>query len=339
MLNFEFDIAISLCKQDVDFAKKLVSNINPGLKVFFYENNQEHIISKSGPEVFGKIFKEKSRVVVILSRDEWSDSYYTDIERNAIIDRTSVKNQGYNFLMVIPMIPGQIPSWYPSTRIYTDPRKFSIEQIARFIEFKVTDEGGEVKPVTLEERYKQLNRNYLEKERIVLLQVKPEAIEAGKVEIESLKSIFNAKIKVLEHPLLGETSHFLFSGHISNAKFSINDFQLTCSIENPDNEGVRVVTTQDFFVIIKLRQLFGQDNSEKVLSERKLLFYYTEYLQGWATPFTHSQTTQHEIPVLFKSRDSQMRYELTKPISSAELVDAHFQLLLKYASERISKYL
>ncbi len=119
MLNFEFDIAISLCKQDVDFAKKLVSNINPGLKVFFYKNNQEHIISKSGPEVFGKIFKEKSRVVVILSRDEWSDSYYTDIERNAIIDRTSVKHQGYNFLMVIPMIPRQIPSWYPSTRIDT----------------------------------------------------------------------------------------------------------------------------------------------------------------------------------------------------------------------------
>lgn len=133
MPNYDYDIAISLCKQDVDFGKKLVNNINPSLKVFFYENNQEDIISKSGPEVFSRIFKDKSRVVVILSRDEWSDSFYTDIERNAIIDRTSVKNEGYNFLMVIPMVPGQIPSWYPSTRIYADPRKFSVKQMARFI--------------------------------------------------------------------------------------------------------------------------------------------------------------------------------------------------------------
>ena len=117
MTDYKYDIAISLCKQDAVFAKKLVKALNPGLKIFFYEEKQEELISKSGPEVFAKIFKEQSRVVVILSRNEWSESYYTDIERSAIIDRTSVKNEGYNFLMVIPMEPGQIPSWYPSTRI------------------------------------------------------------------------------------------------------------------------------------------------------------------------------------------------------------------------------
>jgi len=131
---FNWDIAISLCKQDIDFAKKLVKAINPSLKVFFYEDRQEELISKSGPEAFAKTFKDESRVVVILSRDEWSKSFYTEIERNAIIDRTAVKNEGYQFLMVIPMVQGEIPSWYPSTQIYASPFRFTIEELAHFIE-------------------------------------------------------------------------------------------------------------------------------------------------------------------------------------------------------------
>lgn len=129
----KYDVAISLCKQDLEFAKKLIAQLNPGINVFLYEDKQEELISKSEPEEFAKVFKEEARVVVILSRKEWSESYYTDIERNAIIDRTSVKNEGYNFLLVIPLVPNEIPSWYPSTRIYIDPRRFSFEEMAKFI--------------------------------------------------------------------------------------------------------------------------------------------------------------------------------------------------------------
>jgi hypothetical protein len=76
---YEWDVAISLCKQDIEFARKLVKNLNPNLKVFFYEDRQEELISKSGPEKFAQIFKEQSRVVVVLSREEWGESFYTDI--------------------------------------------------------------------------------------------------------------------------------------------------------------------------------------------------------------------------------------------------------------------
>lgn len=72
--NYKYDVAFSLCKQDVEFAGKLIAQLNPSLKVFFYEQNQEELISKSGPEAFGKVFKEESRIVVILSRKEWGES-------------------------------------------------------------------------------------------------------------------------------------------------------------------------------------------------------------------------------------------------------------------------
>ena len=132
--TFRYDIAISLCKEDVGFADKLVRAINPNLKVFFYEHKQEELISKSGPEAFARVFKEESRVVVILSRKGWSETFYTEIERSAIMDRIK---SGYQFLMVIPMkqAQGETPPWYPETHIYASPFRFTIEQLAKFIEF------------------------------------------------------------------------------------------------------------------------------------------------------------------------------------------------------------
>ncbi len=91
-----YDIAISLCKQDVDFAKKLVNKLNPSLSVFFYEDKQEELVAKCGPEEFSRIFKLRSKVVVIISRKEWGESFYTQIEKSAILDR--LPQEGFVFL-------------------------------------------------------------------------------------------------------------------------------------------------------------------------------------------------------------------------------------------------
>ena len=190
----KYDIAISLCKQDVDFAKKLVSQLNPSLSVFFYENNQEELINKMGPEVFARTFKEQSRIVVILSRNEWSKTVYTEIEANAIIEKFS--KDGYGFLFVIPMEPNQIPAWYPSIRIYADPRRFTIEDLAKFIEFKVSEEGGNIKQLTVEDRYQNLLDKIDAKKYVIELQQNEEAIAQANNEIKILKDCFNQKIKL-----------------------------------------------------------------------------------------------------------------------------------------------
>ena len=48
--KYEWDIAISLCKEDIDFANKLVKAINPTLKVFFYEDSQPLIEIRKKPD-------------------------------------------------------------------------------------------------------------------------------------------------------------------------------------------------------------------------------------------------------------------------------------------------
>ncbi len=336
MHTFKYDIAFSLCKQDVDFARKLVVAINPSLKIFFYENNQEELVSKSGPVKFAKVFKEEARVVLILSRKEWSESFYTELEQNAIMDRIK---KGYNFLMVIPTEAGFAPEWYPTNRLYANPTIFTIEQLAKFIEFKVTEEGGAVKPITLEDRYEHLKNKLEEKKALVRLQQNIEAIAAAKEEIKKFKEAFNQKIKFLQTPLIGGTGHYLFSEYVSNAHCSLSGFLLECVIGDLENEGIRVVTTQDYQVTFQLFQVFGNENNRKLLAENYYRLYYSANIIGWATPFTYGQTTQKEVAVLFRNRDNRECYDLKNPINTSELVDFWFQELFKTASADVEKYL
>ncbi|MGH2611459.1 MAG: hypothetical protein ACRDFB_00245, partial [Rhabdochlamydiaceae bacterium] len=280
--KYNWDIAISLCKQDIDFAKKLVKAINPSLKVFFYEDSQEKLISKSGPVAFAKTFKDESRVVVILSRDEWSNSYYTEIERNAIIDRTAVKNEGYQFLMIIPMVQGETPPWYPSTQIYASPFRFSVEELAHFIEFKIAEEGGVIKTLTVEDRYQYLIDRIEEKKSIINLQHDKASIQSAREEMTILKDCFNKKSEFLRKSIVDEVLWKEFNENVNASYFGYGDYLLECKFILPDEMYNHIVTTQDFQVAFELYKTFGSDTNRKSLEVEQRVFYYTSELQSWA---------------------------------------------------------
>jgi hypothetical protein len=337
--KYKWDIAISLCKQDVDFARKLVKAINPSLNVFFYEDRQEDLISKSGPVEFAKTFKTDSRIVVILSRNEWSDSYYTDIERNAIIDRTAVKNEGYNFLMVIPMVQGEIPPWYPSTHIYASPFGFSIEELARFIEFKITEEGGVIKPLSLEDRYQNILDRVELKKSIINLQHQEKAIESVKDEMNKLGDCFNRKAEFLRKKIVDESFFTEFSGYFNKGNFALGDFHLECRFLNQADFYYQIKTTQDVIVKFELFKILGRGQERESLEVEERIFYYTPELQGWALRHLYEQTTKRELQVLFRNRDNSQFYDLTRVIQTDSLVDNWFQRLLSKSTEVIERYI
>lgn len=336
---FNWDIAISLCKQDIDFAKKLVKAINPSLKVFFYEDRQEELISKSGPEAFARKFKEESRVVVILSREEWGKSYYTEIERNAIIDRTAVKNEGYQFLIVIPLVQGEIPPWYPSTHIYASPFKFSIEELAHFIEFKVAEEGGVLKSLTLEDHYQNLLDRIEEKKAIINLQYDQVSIQCAKDEMTNLKNCFNNKSEFLSKSIVDEVSRFAFSDHTDNSYFGYGEYLLECKFKPNDKLNNQFLTTQDFLVSFELFKTFGSDENRKSVEKEERFFYYDSKLQGWALKHLFEQATEIERQVLFRNRDNSQFYNLVNPIGTATIVDNWFQKLMFYSTQKIERYI
>jgi hypothetical protein len=321
MQDYKYDIAISLCKQDVDFARKLIKALNPKLKKFFYEDRQEELINKSGPEEFSKIFKEESRVIVILSRNEWSESYYTDIEKNAIIDRTSVKNQGYSFLIVIPMEPGQAPSWYPTTRIYADPRKFDIELLAKFIEFKVADEGGTINPLTSEEYSEYFIDQLKEKREIVQLQNSSIAINKLGAEVEKIRALFNSKVEMFFSNNYGFSLKKKLFTPFSDAYFGINEYLLNFEIQNIDNLHPQVNTQ-----IVSVYMTLSKSNS--IIQSEQYKFYQSNKIYGWAIPQPYSGNNFFHLQHLFTEYGNGW-YDLKHPITSEELIDKWFILLWK----------
>jgi hypothetical protein len=337
--KYSWDIAISLCNQDIKFAKKLVKAINPSLKVFFYDDRQNELISKSGPVEFAKTFKEESRVVVILSRDEWSNSYYTDIERNAIIDRTAVKNEGYQFLMVIPMVQGEIPPWYPSTQIYANPFRFSIEELAHFIEFKVAEKGGIIKTLTIEDRYQNLIDKIESKKSIINLQQDEAAIKSARDEMAELKDCFNKKIEFLSKNIVDKVIYNQFYQLTNHSHFGIGNYILECQFLSPDQLAVLHFTTQEFCVTFELFEILENGKEKKSLEEEQRFFYYTPELQGWALPHLYTPTTRKECQVLFRTRDNSQYYDLTNPMRTDLLVDNWFQKLLSKSTKTIERYI
>lgn len=332
MDKYKYDLAVSLCKQDVEFARNLLSQINPNLKVFFYEDKQDVILTNSGPEVFAKAFKLESRIVMILARKEWSESFYTEIEKNAIIDRTSTN--GYSFLIVIPMEPNGSPPWYPSTRIYVSPTKFSVDQIAKFVEFKITEEGGVVKPVTLERIYEQIQHKIKAKQNLTALQESQEAIATARAEIEKFKNTFNTKADLLKSPLYASTSYSMFAGNSLRSEFNIGSFQLECVINDLEKEGVRIVTTQDYDITLKISQLSNDKKSVIVLGT--YYFLYTMTMFGWSPTYNESSYANDDLSILFRNRNNRKHYNLKNPQNTEELVDNYFRQLLTLSSSSLS---
>lgn len=337
--TYKWDVAISLCSKDIDFAKKLVKAINPTLKVFFYEDNQAEFISKSGPVACAKTFKEESRVVVILSRNEWSNSFYTEIERNAIIDRISVRNEGYQFLMVIPMVQDEIPPWYPSTQIYASPFRFSIEDIAHFIEFKVTEEGGVVKSLTVEERYQNLIDRIELKKSIIDLQNDKVAAQYAEEEMNALKGCFNKKGIFLKERITDNLSFYDFIPFSNFAYFGHGSYLLECLFLFQGDFYREIKTTQDVIVRFELFKLFKDNKEKKSLEIEERVFYYTPELQGWALPQFFEPASNSEAQVLFRNKNNTQFYDLIKPIQTDALVDYWFQRFLSTSTEVIERHI
>lgn len=335
--KYKWDVAISLCKQDAEFASKLVKAINPSLKVFFYEQNQEELISKSGPEAFAKIFKEQCRIVIILSRNEWSTSFYTEIERNAIIDRLAIKNEGYRFLMILPMVQGEIPPWYPVTQIYVSPFRFSIEQIATFIEFKVTEEGGNVKPLTVEDRYNNFLERIEAKKTIINLQHSKAGVESAKDAIHALKNSFNTKLLFFRNKIVDRVLFYEFSSLGNYSHFGYGNYILECRFSFENEIYYQIHTTQDVVITFEIFKILS--NSKESIEVEEYVYYYTLELQGWAKPFVNEHVTKRDAQVLFRNRDLSLFYDLKNPIETNILVDYWFQRLLSKSTAEIEQYI
>lgn len=347
--QYKYEIAISLCKEDAQYARDLKTQLNPGLKVFFYEDNQEEIISRSGTEVFASVFKE-ARVVVILSRKEWGQTFYTELEMHSITDR--YKREGLSFLVVIPMVPGEKPVWYPDTMIYADPLNMGLDKIATVVEYRVTQSGGLVKPLTLEDIHQNLLQRFEKKKALVQLQTTSLAASAAKIELDSIKEWTEQKQEVIKQEAFWNPNymsggiHYEFFLHLDGYLLEIRTF-------GPDEMLRHTISAQEYQVLCRLYQVTGplrqismQSPNKKVIATKIYAYLYDSLLMGWAEMDEHKKrVNSKENAVLFmiqappEANEQYWHYDLKNPMRTEALVDHWFQELVKHSSKELEKYL
>ncbi len=95
-----YDVAISFCKKQLPLAKQVADPIRNQCKVFIYTEHRQEMAGTDGELFLPWVFREESRIVVILHDLEWGTTDWTYIEERAIQDRAR-ENRSHDFILLL----------------------------------------------------------------------------------------------------------------------------------------------------------------------------------------------------------------------------------------------
>lgn len=341
MKQYKYELAFSLCKQDIEFAKELASKLNTDLhdKIFLYTDKQEVLISKIGPEEFRDVFINQSRIVVILYRNEYGSTFYTQLEKDAIIERLSKENEGYNFIFMIPMVQGAVPPWYPTTRIYADPFNFSIEDLAKFIEFKIIEREGVIKPIKFIDRINDFKNGLTVKNKRIQNLLSPESLTPITKELDKIKHLFEEHYNYVMKTAM--PFPVAYNNNMTTLFIGLNNYILELYIEDNEKFGIHNLSSQSF----KLRMsIFSEDkyrfrniSTSKPFLQQCIYRFNQEKedICGWSEEIRYGKLVEPSLlPYVFESRSEGYFYDLQKFHSSDTIIDTWYSLFFDYVKKR-----
>src|SRR6266850_1642881 len=141
MTDRPYDVAISFLHRDEPLALELQSKLSANLKVFVYSKKQDQLAGTDGMESFREVFREQSRLNVVLYRAGWGETRFTRVELTAIKDRCFNDNWE-NLLFVTLDQNGKPPGWVPEMNIRLDYSQYGLDQLIGAIKVRVQKLGG-----------------------------------------------------------------------------------------------------------------------------------------------------------------------------------------------------
>lgn len=154
---FKYDVSFSFLTRDEGLAMQLNDLLQDRVQTFIYTERQKELAGTDGQETFTRVFREESRLVVVLYRAGWGETKWTRVEEAAI--RARAFDHGFDFAKFIPLDePAAVPRWLPQTQIYIGLRRFGLEGAAAVIEQRIRDLGGQAHQETIQERAQRIER-------------------------------------------------------------------------------------------------------------------------------------------------------------------------------------
>jgi hypothetical protein len=137
--SFPYDVAFSLLAQDAALAANLAERLAP-LKCFVFTTEQRELVGRNGVEAFSELFRRDARLAVVLFREGYGETDYTDLEVRGIQDR------GLETRWVSPVLinldGSSPPAWFPNRNIWLDLQRYPLEEAVGAIRLRTEELGA-----------------------------------------------------------------------------------------------------------------------------------------------------------------------------------------------------
>ncbi len=176
--NYEYDLAFSLCDEDLPFAQRIHTGLRDRFRLFLYSEEDKTLHFHNGVKKLSDIYRRKARCVLVLWRKEWGQSRWTRLEEEVLTDR--VLNETPAFILLVKLEQGDTPSWIPSSYIYRVQKGWELGTLIETVAGKINQLGGEIHELTpIELAHKQkATREWKTKHEQLLLSDEAESARA-----------------------------------------------------------------------------------------------------------------------------------------------------------------
>lgn len=185
--NYKYDVAFSFLAQDESLAMEINDFLKDRITTFLYSERQKEIVGRDGEKIFGKVFGEEARIVVVFYRNGWGEKGWTRIEETAIRNRGF--EHGYEFTIFIPLDDNaSVPKWLPKNLLWVGLKRWGVNEAASVIEARIQEQGGEPHEETAVEQAARLKRSFEFEEKRDKFRNSFEGVRVANLEFEKLNS-------------------------------------------------------------------------------------------------------------------------------------------------------
>lgn len=165
MSDYKYEIAISFKAENERFALQLKAALDPPLTTFVYSKAQPELAGRDGLEAFTEVFRDKSRLVVLLFGAGYGSTRWTRVEETAIKARI-FDGDGWQHLLIVRMDKSPLPTWVAiPTQLYFDPSLFPVSDLIAAIRARCAELGAQLRrPTAAEQARTQTQREEFEQE-------------------------------------------------------------------------------------------------------------------------------------------------------------------------------
>jgi TIR domain len=225
--DYKYDAAFSFVERDQQLAVQIADRLRDRMSVFVYSERPEVFAGADGMDQHSRIYRDESRVVVVLHRKEWGQTDWTRVEETVIKDRAFQK--GFDFLVTVALDGSEKPVWLPKTRIWVDFSRYGINGVASSVEAAVQNVGGAVRAESVADYALRLHRRMALKGKHETWRTSEKGVKDVNEELDSMYTMIGARSAEVNEVTELLRIDFLHEAGRSNCSATCRDCQLVFS--------------------------------------------------------------------------------------------------------------